>query len=60
MNDEMVKEIIEIFHHENDGQNTTGRGLAPHVFSFMQKITPRKKLIRSLNGNNCERQTVGE
>jgi hypothetical protein len=59
MNQEMVKEIIEIFHHENEGQNT-GRGLAPHVFSFMQKISPRRKLIRSLNdGSNCERQPVG-
>lgn len=55
LNQEMVKEIIEIFHHENEGQNT-GRGLASHVFSFMQKIAPRRKLIRSLNGNNCERQ----
>ena len=59
LNQEMVKEIIEIFHHENEGQNT-GRGLAPHVFSFMQKITPHRKLIRSLNGSNCERQSVGE
>jgi len=59
LNQEMVKEIIEIFHHENEGQNT-GRGLAPHVFSFMQKIAPRRKLIRSLNGSNCERQAVGE
>ena len=59
LNHEMVKEIIEIFHHENEGQNT-GRGLAPHVFSFMQKITPRRKLIRSLNGRNCEREPVAE
>jgi hypothetical protein len=59
LNQEMVKEIIEIFHHENEGQNT-GRGLASHVFSFMQKIAPRRKLIRSLNGSNCERQAVGE
>ncbi len=59
MNQEMVKEIVEIFYHENEGQSKN-RGLAPHVFSFMQKITPRRKLIRSLNGNNCERQPVGE
>jgi hypothetical protein len=59
LNPEMVKEIIEIFHHENEGQSKN-RGLAPHVFSFMQKIAPRRKLIRSLNGSNCERQAVGE
>ena len=59
MNQEMVKEIVEIFYHENEGQSKN-RGLASHVFSFMQKITPRRKLIRSLNGSNCERQPVGE
>jgi hypothetical protein len=26
----------------------------------MQKITPRRKIIRSLNGSNCERQPVGK
>ena len=59
LNQEMVKEIIEIFYHENEGQSKN-RGLAPHVFSFMQKITPRRKLIRSLKGSNCERQPDGE
>jgi hypothetical protein len=59
MNQEMVKEIVEIFYHENEGQSKN-RGLAPHVFSFMQKITPRRKIIRSLNGSNCERQPVGK